>query len=275
MNARGIRRANSQRGVALALVVWFIAGMSLLVAGTVFSARSDVRMAQLHLARAQATAAGDGAIELLLADLLDGAFDQGGLVQQRYRLGEIEVSVLALPEPWMVEINSASPELLARAFVWSGTANADAAQELARAVVQWRSGSTGNRPRRFEALEDLLDVEGMNRKMWDSMRDYIAVSAAMSGQSNGARAQQALQRLQEAGPETRVARAGMSAVLSDPNAQGRSRSGRYRVDAMVKLGEASWLRRRWVSMSNARIGMPWQFTRTEPARIVPLRQGAN
>ena len=60
----------SQKGVALAIVVWFIAGMSLLVAGIVSHARVDTQMAQLHVARAKAVAAGDGAIQLMLAERL-------------------------------------------------------------------------------------------------------------------------------------------------------------------------------------------------------------
>ena len=57
-----------QRGVALAVVMWFIAGMSLLVAGIVGHARVDLQLAQVHVARAKAVAAGDGAIRLALAD---------------------------------------------------------------------------------------------------------------------------------------------------------------------------------------------------------------
>ena len=54
-----------QRGVALGIVVWFIAGMALLVSGIVSEARVDTRMAQLHYFRAQAAAAADGAINWL------------------------------------------------------------------------------------------------------------------------------------------------------------------------------------------------------------------
>ena len=37
-----------QRGVALGIVVWFIAGMALLVSGIIAEARIDTRMAQVH-----------------------------------------------------------------------------------------------------------------------------------------------------------------------------------------------------------------------------------
>ena len=58
----------SETGVALAIVVWFIAGMALLVSGIVSDARMGTRMAQLHYFKAQAAAAGDGAINLALAE---------------------------------------------------------------------------------------------------------------------------------------------------------------------------------------------------------------
>ena len=44
--------------VALGVVVWFIAGMALLVSGIIAEARIDTRMAQLHYFKAQAAAAG-------------------------------------------------------------------------------------------------------------------------------------------------------------------------------------------------------------------------
>ena len=74
-----------QKGVALAIVVWFIAGMSLLVAGIVSHARVDTQMAQLHIARAKAVAAGDGAIQLMLGERLfnqDRAADKQGRCQR-------------------------------------------------------------------------------------------------------------------------------------------------------------------------------------------------
>ena len=77
----------AQAGVALAIVLWFIAGMSLLVAGIVSQARVDTHMAQLHVARAKVVAAGDGAIRLRLAELLTArgspageGSDAGGLI---------------------------------------------------------------------------------------------------------------------------------------------------------------------------------------------------
>ena len=67
-----------QQGVALAIVVWFIAGMSLLVASIVSQATVDTRLAQLHVAKAEAAAAGDGAIQLMLAQRMFDPTSAGG-----------------------------------------------------------------------------------------------------------------------------------------------------------------------------------------------------
>ncbi|EED31007.1 general secretory pathway protein K [gamma proteobacterium NOR5-3] len=258
-----------ESGVALAVVVWFIAGMSLLVAGVVMSARTDVRLAQLHMGRAQAAAAGDGAVNLLLADIGDGTYSDGSdrrLPQQRYQLGELQVDVAAVPTDWLVDINAATPPLLANALQISGALQPDDAQFLASAVVQWRMGSDGGRATRFDAIEDLLSVQGVNRKTWDRLRDYIAVPVGSGGLSRpGARAQQVLGQLRRLTPTQRLLAA--SQAPADVNV-GAKRFGGYRVDALVKVGDTVWLRRRWVSM-NASVGaLPWRVYRTEPARIV-------
>ena len=59
---------SSSAACALGVVVWFIAGMALLVSGIIAEARIDTRMAQFITFRAQAAAAGDGAINLALAE---------------------------------------------------------------------------------------------------------------------------------------------------------------------------------------------------------------
>ena len=52
-NKRWVGRSGvQQRGVALGIVVWFIAGMALLVSGIIAEARIDTRMAQIHYFRA-------------------------------------------------------------------------------------------------------------------------------------------------------------------------------------------------------------------------------
>ncbi|MFK7831530.1 MAG: hypothetical protein AB8B57_17285 [Congregibacter sp.] len=271
-SAPGMHRRQS--GVALAIVVWFIAGMSLLVASVVLSARNDVRLAQLHVGRAQATAAGDGAIALLLADIRDGQFAGdgargAGLAQQQYQLGEHSVTVVAVPIEWLVDLNTAPQSLLVNAMQSSGGFTPDDAESLAAAVVQWRSGTAGGRASRFEATEDLLSVEGMNRASWDSIRDFVGIAqgrAALASLSG--RAGQSLSALEALRPASRVQQPGLMAPDARPPGSSRGASGGYRVDALLEVGDRFWLRRRWITMSGSTGFLPWRVERTEPVRIV-------
>lgn len=262
-------RGSRESGVALAVVVWFIAGMSLLVAGVVLSARTDVRLAQVHMGRAEASTAGDGAITLLMADIRDGAFSLGGdtrLPQQQYQLGDVQIHVLAVPTEWLLDVNTASAPLLASVFEMSGALPKGNAQYLANAVVQWRQGSGRSGGTRLEAVEDLLSAPGVNRRTWDGVRDYIAVPVGGVGLSRpGARAMQRLRLLGQLAPEIRVRNRGQAPVDVPV---GQTRATGYRVDALVKIGETFWLRRRWVSLSASAGALPWRVYRTEPARIV-------
>lgn len=263
------RLHTKESGVALAIVVWFIAGMSLLVAGVVLSARTDVRLAQVHMGRAEAAAAGDGAIVMLLADVKDGVFSAGGasrLPQQRYQLGDVQVAVSAVPTEWLVDVNLATGPLLANVFRVSGALKESNAQAVANAVVQWRSGENGSAGKRFEAVEDLLSVQGINRRVWDRLRDYIAVPIGGVGLSRpSARAQQRMNLLRGLAPARRVMTAEQAPVEVNI---GSARTTGYRIDALVRVGDTFWLRRRWVSMTASLGALPWRVYRTEPARIV-------
>ncbi|MEE4110032.1 MAG: hypothetical protein V2I24_11820 [Halieaceae bacterium] len=263
--------------MALAIVMWFVAGMSLLVAGIVLSARTDVRLAQVHYARAQVAAAGDGAINLFLADLLDARSrggrepgGRGGISQRRYRVGDDMVSVLAVPGSAFFDVSGASAEELARVAEASGAVAAGGGTAVARAVVQYRDGSDDRRSYgRLESPEDLLGVAGINRSMLDALRDYIAVGG---GRGRGAAAGdpgQSLRLLRSVAPAARARDNDLNASLAGDAASRVQSSGFYRVDALVRRGQDVWLRRRWIDLGRGGAGLPWSSSRIEPVRIVP------
>ena len=139
-----------QRGVALGIVVWFIAGMALLVSGIIAEARIDTRMAQLHYFRAQAAAAGDGAINLALAEQegMRASGQPGADRLQNYQIGPRSVEVRMIPAGVFVNISSEDSQGLRSLFnkaasvaqqqgiFWEGSPSA-----LAAAGSRW---STGN-----------------------------------------------------------------------------------------------------------------------------------
>jgi general secretion pathway protein K len=268
----------AQRGVALAMVVWFLAAMSLLVSGIVSQARVDTRMAQMHVARAKAVAAGDGAIQLMLADMVAGnieASPDNPLLTSTYTLGDREVSVEMVPISGLIDPRSASPKVLLELFRQQGGMEEGDAQLLADNVLKLRNGpARGVRQLRavgLYALEDILRVEGIGRTMLDATRDVLVVKAGARptrGFSSelGGSPPAVLEILAAAGP----GRAKFQRGGGTRGAKARSvTGGDFRIDARVKNDKQIILRRRWVSLGGGVTdGLPWKFSRTEPVRVI-------
>ena len=279
----------SQQGVALAIVVWFLAAMSLLVAGIVFQSRADTRMAQTHMAKAKAVAAGDGAIELMLAALKSSqlkSFRGRGVPALEFQVGEQVVAVVLVPTSGLIELNGASRELLSKLFSSSGVVEKADAQHLADNVVKWRSKLQPGTRRvaKFHSIEDILQVEGIGRTLFEGIRDSVVVGKAsrpgvdwqsappsVLGILAGENASMVSSMVEERGgglvPSKTLPRG------LDPRFQSAGSGGNYRVDAIVTVGDKKWLRRRWVTLGSAgKSLLPWRFTGTESARAIVVGQ---
>lgn len=269
-----------QSGVALAIVVWFIAGMSLLVAGIVSHARVDTKMTQIHLARAKAVAAGDGAISLAMVDRLQGYESTGGgpLVSEgSYRLGEVDVIVRLIPADGFVDLNQAPAGVLVALFALAGGVDEGQAKYLADNVVKWRKPDRAQRNvrQRFHALEDLLRVEGVTRSLLDGIRDYAMAADWLSGTMNWSAAPEKILSMLDSvapGQVDSIQRRRETMMGSSGSAGSRGRSadgGVFRADALVTYGGRIWLRRRWLSREpSGNSSLPWRVVRTEPPRVV-------
>ena len=309
-----------QNGVALAILVWFLAAMSLLVAGIVMQARVDIKLTQLHATRARVEAAADGAIQLALAQLMEptpeGELPQAALQNQVFSVGNLDVTVNLTPLSGLIDINSAPEELLFMLFSAVDGLDEGTAQELAVNVVEWRSadalaagvaddpsteeagaargngtaeqdpGSSnpdGARHARFEAIEDLLLVTGIDRRIYQAVADAVYVSQVgqagvdwttapaavlrVLGGMDAASAQELVDarlRDQVEGQLAPVAPEGL-----DLSFQAESQLPAYRVDAEVVLDGTVFHRRRWVDREQAGSdGLPWSFFRTEALRVL-------
>ena len=265
-------RKKTEQGVALGVVVWFIAGMALLVSGIVSEAQIDTRMAQLHYFRAQVAAAGDGAINLALAEQ-EGrrASDQRGVDRlQKYQIGPRAVEVRMIPGGIFVNLSTADMNALQALFRLGASKNSEtvprlegSAVGLARAVIEFRDGVGGRRGHPFHSPEDLLRVPGISRGTYDSVRDYIAVESLAGGLKSGAEMNES--RL----AQLDAAMAGDGVVMQGV-AQHAAQS--LRIDAIVTIGDQQWVRRRWATLDEGGFShLPWRFVRTEAARPVPGR----
>jgi hypothetical protein len=254
--------------------------MSLLVAGIVAHARVDTRMAQLHVAGARAAAAGDGAIQLMMASLVTGRLEApapGALPRAAFRLGELLTEVTIVPVNGLLDINSASLPLLELLFNRVGGMEPTMAKSVADNVIKWRKplaqrGKPG-KARRFTAVEDLLRVEGVNRALFDDVRDYLAVGDGSRARTNWSAAPEdlvALLREADPGRAASVERQrGQSSAGAGAGQLSVVSGGAYRLDAVVRYGDELWLRRRWVKMEPANGStLPWRASRTEAPRVI-------
>lgn len=271
-----------QRGVALAIVVWFIAGMSLLVAGIVASAKVDTRTTQLYLARAKAVAAGDGAINLAMVARRNGFDAAGGgplVSESRQRLGDVDVVVKIIPAAGFIDVNRAPAEMLQALFHYAGNMDQGEAQTVAASVVKWRSGKSDNKQARgsrrdrgrFYSLEDMLRVDGVTRTLLDSVRDYAVAGSWTSGSTDwSASPESMLEILATINPSQADAINRRRASMASAGSVGRLQGGSvYRADALMNYGGRTWLRRRWLKMESLRGStLPWQAVRTEAPRVV-------
>jgi hypothetical protein len=249
--------------------VWFIAGMALLVSGIIAEARIDTRMAQLHYFRAQAAAAGDGAINLALAEQegMRASGQPGADRLQNYQIGPRSVEVRMIPAGVFVNIssedlqglrslfNEAASQAQQQGIFWEGSPSA-----LAAAVVEFRDGVGGRRGGTFHSPEDLLRVPGVTRGVYEAVRSYITVGDLAGGfQGDDQTVESRLNQL-------------TAAMIGDgPTVQGPTQHAAksLRIDAIVKIGDQQWLRRRWATLDEGGYSMlPWRFVRTEAARPV-------
>lgn len=275
------RQPRRQNGVALAIVLWFLAAMSLLVAGIVHQGRVDVRLAQAHVARAEAAAAGDGAIQLMLARFsaapLEGGGRRGELpLSGLFELGHTRVRVQMVPASGLVDVFQSPPQLLAALFAYRGGISPGDAQKLANTVVELRTPGRRRQQLGDERMvqlstpEDLLRVPGFNRALLDAIEDDIrAVRGGKDRLNWSAAPKDVLKAIESSNPRR-------AAFLSDRRAGsdgGRLWNARgedlFRVDAVVQYGDQYWLRRRWIKMTSGRESqLPWHAVRTEAPRAV-------
>lgn len=303
----------SQSGVALAILVWFLAAMSLLVAGIVMQARVDIKLAQLHATRARVEAAADGAIQLALADLmwseLNEQFSPRAVSGSFHSVGDIDVSVSFVRLSGLVDLNMAPQELLFVLFAAIEGMDEEVADELSASVVKWRygdfapgqyeagaygepagggvelEGMTEPHSGRFEAIEDLLLIQGVDRRIFEAIQDSVYV--AQAGQAGVDWVSAPVPVLRALGEmddeaardlaESRSLEQGGDLLIPEGlnlDFQAEAELSTYRADALVVLDDTVYLRRRWVDRARGGAdGLPWRFFRTEAVRAVPLQKG--
>ncbi|HHX81603.1 MAG TPA: general secretion pathway protein GspK, partial [Pseudomonadaceae bacterium] len=191
------RSLPQQRGVALALLLWMLAALTLLVGGLISLSRSDVQLTALQLDQARAQAAAVGIAHVALRDMhtmaLAGDLNAGAGLQGVYELAGLSLRVTIVPASALVNLNSAAAPLLEVLLRHVGGLDGTQAQELAAAIVDWRSGAVldaeGNLMvddgrGMFRVEEELLEVPGMSRDIFEKLRRFVHAQPDASGELN-------------------------------------------------------------------------------------------
>ena len=189
-------------GHAIALLLWMIAGMSLMVTAVIHLARDDISMAELRLNEAKTRAAAralaflaarDSALQGFSPARADGAMTGGSSGQavsdedqdeqtrvftKQYNVEGVAGTVTLLPASAYVSLNSSSEQEMFTLLVGLGGADSTEAYEMVQGVLAYRSqggaaGRSGSDFSGFRFREELMAVPGMTRDIYDRVKDFV------------------------------------------------------------------------------------------------------
>ena len=212
------RRGDGEAGFALVLVMWVLLLLGLLGAGLLHEARMTRQQAASVSRALQARAAADGAIRRVILGLLNPRdplrWPLDGTRRSVILFGR-PIQVQVASEAGKVDLNAASPDLLAALFRGAGLGPPEAA-DLAASVVAWRQPAPasaddpdapyrdagrpyGPRHGPFRAVGELRLVLGMTDPLQEAVRPLVTVWSHAPGVDRGTAGNDMLDLLAQAG----------------------------------------------------------------------------
>lgn len=189
-------RINSQRGIALVLVLWALLLLTIITGSFALMSRMDRLEANTLLSGTQARLSAQSAISLAVLALRDPADETRMRADGRVYQQEIDgvlLEVSAIDERGKLDINATDELTLANLFAGHGM-ELDAAELLAAAVMDWRDEDElervngaeeeaylaaglemGPANRSFMMAEELLQVIGMDYELYRKLEPGITV----------------------------------------------------------------------------------------------------
>ena len=257
---------SKERGVAMVLVMWLVAAMSITVGGALALAREEIGLASSRLGEAQAFALGKGIARLAVMDRARAqtAVDENGdpdpaglprLFMSQYEIDDLTVSATVYPASGFVSVAESDPAVWQQLLSGVGGMDNVAAGTLAEQIVNSElemtasagSGPAGSfqfysRYRRAQSavyVEQLLGIEGMNRAVYDRIRPSISPFNVGSGVDPAVAPPEMLAAFEA----SRKEEAGLLGNEPDP----RDASGYYCVEIEVSASPSErFLQRVWV-----------------------------
>lgn len=187
-----------QRGVALVLVMWLVAALSLVVMGATQWIRSDNRLNRALVDQAQQRSLAKGVVFLLMRDIeaasRDVNYDPDKPFNAEFQLGDNLYQLQAIPAVGLINLNSAPEELLVLLFKHALSLDDQEAITMAQRFMDWRepkhpktldgfdlidykTEEISLRPRgsKFLVVEDMMQVMGISIMDYEKLRDLVTV----------------------------------------------------------------------------------------------------
>jgi len=202
MKCMAYRSSAEQQGVALVLVLWILALMTIMAGSFALSTQRETSLVTNSRERAKAVALADGGIHyaMFMLNLPNAA--------QRWRadgtpygltLGGVPVEVRIYDEAGKIDLNAARESTL-RTILTKVTQNEDQAVKLTDAILDWRDGDDMRRlngaesaeyraaglnqmpqNRNFLVLEELRSVLGVTSSLYRKLEPLFTLYANVDG----------------------------------------------------------------------------------------------
>lgn len=174
-----------ERGVALIAVLWIVAALSILVTGMVQAQRDEIRLVAAARQTVQGSALGSAAIQLVLQQTAARSEPLMRLRRVEVSFGGQDIPVEVVPLNGLIDLNRAQEPLLAALFTVAGKLEPARAEALAKALVAARlPGPLTQRGPRFEAIEDLLQLPGVDYDLYARLSTLVTTDAMGGGRVN-------------------------------------------------------------------------------------------
>jgi len=286
-----------RRGAALIVVLWLVAGLSLLVLAGARSTREHTRLAALHIERLRAQAILDGAIGLLAQRLLRAP--DAGQTYQTYRLDmdDMPVWLEVTPSKGLVDPNVASLDVLQALL--ENVAQLPSAQAMSMAArirdwvdvddqpggvggaeaPQYRAAGWPSLPRNSGMSEpsEVLAVLGVTPQLYEKIQPFLGVNGQQRidiGAAPPALIDQLTGRpglgqwLHSLSPESRDAEVAVYTATALFEFQPKTSDRTIRLRARVAIADDRWWEREvWIDRAERPDTLtPWTTMMVEPTR---------
>jgi general secretion pathway protein K len=200
MNLRAIQ---SQRGVALIIVIWIATLLTLVASSFIQAMRSDMQIVGNSVQRAKLEAASQAGVQRAILEFMKppqiaGRWATDGTANE-WQFKDAALSISITDESAKIDINVAPDPLIRSLLISQGVAEADAIA-LTDAIFDWRDADSLKRPRGaedaeyeaaglgykpanapFQSIEELKLVLGMTPALFEKLSPLITIYARQPG----------------------------------------------------------------------------------------------